>query len=126
MSNKAEVFVPGEYLQEELEARGWSHEHLAKLADWSVEQVAEVIAGKRKITFSMGMGLSAAFGTSVELWTNLQATYDAALESFVEEFADLFTEAGRPGIALECLMGKPFSTEAMDLLRDQEPPNKTE
>jgi HTH-type transcriptional regulator/antitoxin HigA len=71
----AEVFPPGEFLREELEAREWSQQELADILDRPPRLISEVIAGKRAITPETARGLSEAFGTSAEYWMNLESQY---------------------------------------------------
>lgn len=71
----AEVFPPGEFLREELDARGWTQTDLAAILDRPLAMVNEIIAGKRRITPETAKGLAAAFGTSPELWLNLESAY---------------------------------------------------
>ena len=71
-----EAFPPGEYIREELDARGWTQLDLAEILGRPPQAINEVIAGKRSITPEMAKGLSAAFGTSAQLWMNLQRTFD--------------------------------------------------
>ena len=71
----AEVFPPGEFLAEELEARGWSQTELGEILGRPPRLVNEIIAGKRAITPETAKGLSAAFGTSAEYWMNLETSY---------------------------------------------------
>jgi HTH-type transcriptional regulator/antitoxin HigA len=71
----AEVFLPGEYIQDELEARGWSQSDLAEILGRPVRLVNELIAGKRGITPETARGLAEAFGTSAEMWLNLESRY---------------------------------------------------
>lgn len=71
----AEVFPPGEFLREELEARGWTQADLAEILDRPPRLVNEIIAAKRGITPETARGLAAAFGTSPELWMNLESAY---------------------------------------------------
>src|SRR5262245_8558526 len=81
----AEVFAPGEYLAEELEARGWSQTELAEILGRPHRVVNEVIAGKRAITPETAKGLSAAFGTSAEFWMNLETAYQLSKARVEEE-----------------------------------------
>jgi HTH-type transcriptional regulator / antitoxin HigA len=74
----AEVFPPGDYLREELEARGWTQGDLAEIIGRSQPAVNELITGKRGITPDTALALSAALGTSPEFWMNLQMTYALA------------------------------------------------
>ena len=71
----AEVFPPGEFIREELEERGWTQEELAEILGMSSRLVNEVIMGKRGITPGTANALGAAFGTSAQLWMNLESTY---------------------------------------------------
>ena len=71
-----EVFPPGDFLKEELEARSWTQVELAEILGRPQRLISELINGKRSITPETAMGLAAAFGTSAQLWMNLQTTYD--------------------------------------------------
>jgi HTH-type transcriptional regulator/antitoxin HigA len=71
----AEVFPPGEFLREELDARGWSQQELADILDRPPRLISELIAGKRAVTPETARGLSEAFGTSAEYWLNLESQY---------------------------------------------------
>jgi HTH-type transcriptional regulator/antitoxin HigA len=76
--NNAEAFAPGEYISEELEARGWSQLDLAEILGRPPQAVNEVIKGKRAITPDTARGLAEAFGTTAQVWLNLQSAYDLA------------------------------------------------
>jgi len=71
----AEVFPPGEFLREELEARGWSQQELADILDRPPRLISELIAGKRAVTPETAKGLAEAFGTSPDYWMNLESQY---------------------------------------------------
>src|ERR1700730_19289772 len=72
----AEVFPPGEFMREELEARGWTQGGLAQIMDRPLRLVNELIAGKKQITPETARGLSRAFGDGDPLyWMNLDAAY---------------------------------------------------
>ena len=74
---KSQAFPPGEYLAEELKARGWSQVDLAKILGRPFQHVNLLINGKRRINAQIASELAAAFGTSVAVWLNLQAAWDA-------------------------------------------------
>ena len=74
----AEVFPPGEFLREELEARGWTQADLADKLGCSPEDVHAIIAAKCRISPATARALSKALGTSAELWLNLDANYQRA------------------------------------------------
>src|SRR5690242_18290166 len=74
----AEVFPPGEYVRDELEARGWTQQDLALILGRPANAINQIIAGKRSITPETAKGLAAAFGTSAEFWMNLENAYQLA------------------------------------------------
>ena len=71
----AEIFPPGEFLKEELEARAWSQIELADIMGRPVKLVNEIILGKRAITPETAMQLGDALGTGPEFWMNLESQY---------------------------------------------------
>ena len=71
----AETFPPGEFVKDELEARGWTQADLAEIMGRPVQAISEIIAGKKAVTPETAQGLAAAFGTSAELWLNLESAY---------------------------------------------------
>ena len=75
MRTPAEVFAPGEFISEELEARGWSQVELAEIMVRPARLISELVAGKRAITPETAKGLGAAFGTGPEFWMNLERDY---------------------------------------------------
>jgi HTH-type transcriptional regulator/antitoxin HigA len=70
-----EAFTPGEYIREELGERGWTQMDLAEILGRPPQVVNEIVAGKRSITPETARGLGDAFGTSAQLWMNLEASY---------------------------------------------------
>lgn len=73
-----EAFAPGDYIREELEERGWSQLDLAEILGRPPQAVNEIIAGKRSITPDTAKALGDAFGTSAQLWMNLDSAYRLA------------------------------------------------
>lgn len=71
----AEVFPPGDFLLEELEAREWSQQELADILDRPPRLISEIVSGKRAITPETAKGLADAFGTSADYWMNLESQY---------------------------------------------------
>jgi len=71
----AEVFPPGEFLREELEARDWSQQELADIMGRPARLISELISGKRAITPETAKGLAEAFSTSPEYWMSLEGQY---------------------------------------------------
>lgn len=71
----AEIFPPGEFLRDELEARGWSQTELAEIIGRPVRLINELIAGKKAITPETAIQLGDSLGTGPELWMNLESQY---------------------------------------------------
>jgi HTH-type transcriptional regulator/antitoxin HigA len=71
----AEAFAPGEYLLDELEARGWSQADFAEILERPEAAISEIINGKRGITPATAKELAEALGTSAMFWLNLEAAY---------------------------------------------------
>jgi HTH-type transcriptional regulator/antitoxin HigA len=82
----AEVFPPGEFVREELEARGWTQGDLAQIMGRPLRLVNELIAGKKQITPETARGLAKAFGDEDPLyWMNLDSAYRLAHSQPVDE-----------------------------------------
>jgi HTH-type transcriptional regulator / antitoxin HigA len=75
----AEVFPPGDFIREELEARGWSQSDLARILGRPLQTVNLIVNGKKEVTPQTALELAAAFGTSPELWLNLETSYRLGL-----------------------------------------------
>ncbi len=71
----AEVFPPGDFLREELEARGWTQADFAQIIGRDITLVNQIVQGKRAITAETAYGFAAAFGTSPEFWIRLEEAY---------------------------------------------------
>src|SRR6266404_4569160 len=69
---------PGEYLADELEARGWTQDDLAEVLGRSRNHINRLVQGKTAVTPESAHELAKAFGTSAELWMNLQVSYELA------------------------------------------------
>ena len=83
---------PGEILQTEfLEPLGISQNKLAREIGVPPRRINEIVHGKRAITADTALRLSKFFGTSAQLWLNLQAHYELA--SII--YAERTEESGR-------------------------------
>jgi HTH-type transcriptional regulator/antitoxin HigA len=71
----AEVFPPGEFIREELEARGWTQMDLADILGRPLKLVNDIILGKRTITPETAKGLGDAFGVDPQFFLNLESAY---------------------------------------------------
>jgi HTH-type transcriptional regulator/antitoxin HigA len=81
----AEVFPPGEYLADELSERGWTEAVFAARIHRRVEEVREVIAGRRRITREIAEDIAAALGSSPRYWMSLEAAYRMGKAAAVAE-----------------------------------------
>jgi len=68
---------PGEVLLEEfLEPMGLSQYRLAKEIKVPLRRVNEIVLGRRGITADTALRFAQFFGTTPELWQNLQSQYE--------------------------------------------------
>lgn len=68
---------PGRILRKEvLEARGITQTKLAEATGLPVSRINDLVRERRGITVDSAIRLSKALGTSVDLWLNLQRSYD--------------------------------------------------
>lgn len=77
MTNYLDPIHPGEILLEDfLKPMEISINRLAREIDVPPGRISTIVNGKRSITADTALRLAAYFGTSPELWLNLQADYD--------------------------------------------------
>lgn len=69
---------PGEFIRDELEARGWSQRDLAYILGIKEQSFNLIISGKRGIRPEMAKALGELFDVSAEYFANLQLMYDTA------------------------------------------------
>lgn len=67
---------PGEILREELEELGLSANAMAQALDVPANRVSSILKGQRGITADTALRLSRFFGTTPQVWMNLQKTYE--------------------------------------------------
>ncbi|WP_417492875.1 HigA family addiction module antitoxin [Maricaulis sp.] len=97
MTNRmpAEAFPPGEFLRDELDARGWTQTEFAKLIERPVRLVNEIIHGKRGVSPETALDFAAAFGTSPQYWLNLESSYQLFKAGMVDARTGRDTRIGR-------------------------------
>lgn len=81
----AEAFPPGEFIKDELEARGWTQEDLAEITGLASPVISNIINVKRAISPDVASSIAAAFGTTAQFWMNLETSY----QLFTENRADV-------------------------------------
>ena len=77
---------PGEILREELETLGMSANALSKALGVPVNRITTILNGQRGVSADTALRLARYFGTTPQLWLNLQKTW---------ELRRAETEAGR-------------------------------
>ena len=83
---------PGEILRAEfLEPLGISQNRLAREIGVPPRRINEIVHGKRAITADTALRLSKFFGTTAQLWLNLQSHYE--LDSII--YAERTEKTGR-------------------------------
>ncbi|KKM13920.1 hypothetical protein LCGC14_1711360 [marine sediment metagenome] len=71
----AQVFHPGEYIADELEERKETPAVL-RSKHWEDDKIEALLDGKLSIDTWLALHLHRIWGTSAELWLNLQAPWD--------------------------------------------------
>jgi len=69
---------PGEFLKEEIDARGWSQRDLAYILGIPEQAVTMIVSGKRGISPEMAKALGQALDVSSDYFANLQQSYEMA------------------------------------------------
>ncbi len=78
-SNGMQPVHPGEILRDELEELGMSASALAGELAVPTNRITAILNGQRGITADTALRLSRYFGTSPQLWLNLQKTFELRL-----------------------------------------------
>ena len=76
MSNGMRPVHPGEILAEELEELGLSANALAKALDVPTNRITAILKGQRGVTADTALRLARYFGTTPQLWQNLQKAFE--------------------------------------------------
>ena len=67
---------PGEILREELKTLGLSANALSKELDVSANRIRMILNGQRGVSANTALRLARYFGTTPQLWLNLQKTWE--------------------------------------------------
>ena len=71
-----EVPLPGFFIQQELDARGWTQRDLAFILGIEETALNKVIKGKTGISLEMSKAIGSALNVDADFFANLQKTYD--------------------------------------------------
>jgi addiction module HigA family antidote len=74
-----ESFHPGEFIKDELDARGMKQKDLSDKMEIAKNVLSEIIHGKRNLTPVLALKLETALGINAEFWMKLQVEYDINL-----------------------------------------------
>jgi antitoxin HigA-1 len=95
MKGKLSPIHPGEILQEEfMEPLGLNQHQLAEALGVDATRINRIINGKTSITADTAMRLARYFGTSPQVWMNMQTKYD--LEKARDEQEALINKTVHP------------------------------
>lgn len=75
-TDKMPPIHPGEFLREELDELGLSARAFADALGVPHNRIAAILRGQRAVTADTALRLAAYFGTSADVWMNLQQSYD--------------------------------------------------
>ncbi len=76
-AKRLDPIPPGEILLEEfMQPNGLSQNRLARDIDVNPARVNDIVHGRAAITASIALRLAKYFGTTPELWLNLQSDYE--------------------------------------------------
>ncbi len=76
LNNNMRQVHPGEVLADEMEELGLSANALARALCVPANRVTAILNGQRGVTADTALRLSRYFGTTPQLWLNLQKTYE--------------------------------------------------
>lgn len=71
--------IPGDFIKDLLNQKGWTQADLAKILCRPLPTVNHIIKGKKTITPEMAVSLGAAFGNDPEWWMKIESEYRLSL-----------------------------------------------
>ena len=78
--NRMRPVHPGEILRDELDALGLSANALSKALGVPVNRITAILNGQRGVTANTALRLARYFGTTPQVWMNLQKTWELRRE----------------------------------------------
>lgn len=74
------VFHPGYYIKEYIDEMGFTKKGFASLLGVTPNTLNELVSGDIKLTTDIAFKLSEMLGTSMEVWLNIQKTFDESTQ----------------------------------------------
>lgn len=76
MRMAAEIFTPGSFIKDEIDARGWTQDELAWRLCMSRPHITMVLNGRSRIEVELAIRLAKVLDINPEYILNLQRAYD--------------------------------------------------
>jgi HTH-type transcriptional regulator / antitoxin HigA len=67
--------TPADFIQEQLDSRGWTQEDLANVLNYSLPTISKLLKNKTSITIDVATALAEAFKQTPQYWLNLDNLY---------------------------------------------------
>ncbi|MGO5174513.1 HigA family addiction module antitoxin [Ruminococcus sp. LCP21S3_E8] len=74
------AFHPGYYIKEYIDEMGFTKKGFACMLGITPSTLNELVSGDRKLTTEIAYKLSELLGTSMEVWLNIQKTFDKSTQ----------------------------------------------
>lgn len=74
------VFHPGYYIKEYIDEMGFTKKGFACMLGITPSTLDELVSGDRKLTTEIAYKLSELLGISMEVWLNIQKTFDESTQ----------------------------------------------
>lgn len=74
------VFHPGYYIKEYIDEMGFTKKGFACMLGITPSTLNELVSGDRKLTTEIAYKLSELLGISMEVWLNIQKTFDESTQ----------------------------------------------
>jgi HTH-type transcriptional regulator / antitoxin HigA len=84
---------PSDFIQEEMDERGWTQEDLADVLGYSVQTINKLLKNKQSITVDLAKALGKAFEQTPQYWMNLDTIYRLHLEGNHQKDIEVETRA---------------------------------
>lgn len=78
------AFHPGYYIKEYIDEMGFTKKGFASLLGVTPNTLNELVSGDRKLTTDKAYKLSELLGTSMEVWLNIQKTFDESTQELLK------------------------------------------